>query len=42
VQPRLPADSAIGWRVLNHGFPLLKLQDVYDNAVGELAHRRSV
>jgi len=41
-QPPLSADSAIRHRVLNPRFPLLKLQDVFDEAVGELSYRGSL
>jgi hypothetical protein len=37
----LPADSAAGRRN-RHGFPFLKLQDVFDDAVGKLAYRGRV
>src|SRR5208282_6481094 len=41
-QPPLSVDSAIRRRVLNPRFPLLKLQDVFDEAVGELSYRGSL
>jgi hypothetical protein len=37
----VPPDAATGLRN-RHGFPFLKLQDVFDDAVRKLAHRGRV